>query len=224
MKKLFSLLAFLWLTQMPGMAQKTIFMFDDFIKVKVLFKNKSVGQVVANYDAGHKRLMFKQGGETLESTNTAVIDTIYFGERRFIPAEKGMTEVMKLNHGTVKIDWWLKDVLVGSKGAFGSVNQSHVQHVYGADMSGSEVGFSSYVAYENSRENDNEIYRRRNANVYTVTVEGKEYKLKELAQMYKRFPDKAEQLKAYAHEHNLDLRTADSALRMLDYLLSLYPN
>lgn len=202
------------------MAQsQTIYMFDDFIKVKIQFKNKSKGQAVANYDAGQKRLMFRQGDVMMESTNTATIDTIFFGERRFIPATKGLMEVVKTPNGIVKIDWWLRDVNIGSKGALGSVTQGHVQH-----LQLSSLGLNAtemYTGYQNSRENSNEVYRRRNRNNYYIVVGGREYKLQEMKHLYKAFPDKAEIIKAYAAENKLDLRTADNALKMLDYVLGL---
>ncbi|MCF0160753.1 MAG: hypothetical protein HUJ98_09205 [Bacteroidaceae bacterium] len=223
MNKILILLSLLLVAPAVTLAQsKTVFMFNDFIKVKVLFKNKTQGQVVANYDAGQKRLMFKQGDDMLESTNTATIDTIYFGERRFIPAKQGMHEVMRMPHGNVKIDWSLRDVLIGSKGAFGSVTQGTVQHVNMATFGGSDLGNFYHTRYENSRENDNEIFRRHNSNVYYVTVGGKEYKFKDMKGIYKQFPEKAEAVKAYAGEHKLDLRTADNALKVLDYLLGLF--
>ena len=219
MKKLLFLFLTVLLPLGASAQNQTIYMFDQFIKVRVLLKNKTENKANANYDAGQKRLMFGQGNVIMESTNVEVIDTIYFGERRFIPGGKCLYEVVKVPHGTVKIDWWLKNVMIGSKGALGSVTQGSVHQ-----LQMSNLGLNStemYTPYENSRGNSNEIYRRKNANVYYVTVGGKEYKLKELPNLYKQFPDKAEQLKAYAKENKLDLRTADNALKMLDYLLSL---
>lgn len=220
MKRFLSLLLFLGCLQTVCLAQsQTIYMFDDFIKVKIQFKNKTKGQVMANYDAGQKRLMMRQNDMVFESTNTATIDTIFFGERRFIPAHKGLMEVVKVPHGSVKIDWWLRDVNIGSKGALGSVTQGHVQH-----LQLSTLGLNAtemYTGYQNSRENSNEVYRRKNRNNYFIEVGGREYKLQEMKHLYKAFPDKAEKIKAYAAENKLDLRTADNALKMLDYVLGL---
>ncbi len=217
-KLLFILLAVL--LPLGAVAQnQSVYMFERFVTVKILFKNKVENKVSANYDAGRKRLMFGHGDVMLEATNIANIDTVYFGERRFIPGGRCLYEVIKVPHGSVKIDWWLKNVMIGSKGALGSVTQGSVHQ-----LQMSNLGLNStemYTPYENSRTNSNEIYRQRNANVYYVTVGGKEYKLKELPNLYKQFPDKADKLKAYAKENKLDLRTADNALKMLDYLLSL---
>ena len=109
----------LYFFSVPVSAQqfKRIFLFNDFVQAQVKFRNHSVSAVSLNYDASNKTMLFRQRGEMMEMTNPAQVDTIIIGKRKFVPEGKGFYEVVCMKEGIAYIDWLLKDVNIGSKGA-----------------------------------------------------------------------------------------------------------
>ena len=139
---------------------KRIFLFNDFVQAQVKFRNHSVSAVSLNYDASNKTMLFLQTGEMMEMTNPAQVDTIIIGKRKFVPAGKGFYEVVCMKEGIAYIDWLLKDVNIGSKGALGSVTQGSVKSLQMSDLglNGTEM----YTPYERQKAGSTEVYRRKN--------------------------------------------------------------
>ena len=61
----------------------------------------------------------------------------------------------------------------------------------------------------------------KNANTYYFEKDGKQYAISRLKSLYKKFPKQKAQLEAFASEHGLDFMSADKAVTLIDYLLSL---
>ena len=113
---------------------KRIFLFNDFVQAQIKFRNHSVSVVSLNYDASNKTMLFRQGEEMMEMTNPAQVDTVIIGKRKFVPVGRGFYEVVCRKEGVVYIDWLLKDVNIGSKGALGTVTQGSVKNLQMSDL------------------------------------------------------------------------------------------
>lgn len=196
-----------------------VYLFDDFKNAKMLFRNGSTSKLSVNYDASNKTLLFKNGGETMEVTNTALVDTLIVEGRKFIPAEKGFYEVVRLGNGTVYIDWLLKDVNVGSKGALGSVTQGSVHNLQMTDFGNYDAMY--YTPYGQQKIGVTDVYRRANDNIYYIMVGGKLSKLKSEKHLQKLFPAHKEDIGNFAKEHKTNMKEAASALALIDYCLGL---
>lgn len=138
---------------------KRIFLFNDFVQAQIKFRNHSVSVVSLNYDASNKTMLFRQGEEMMEMTNPAQVDTVIIGKRKFVPVGRGFYEVVCRKEGVVYIDWLLKDVNIGSKGALGSVTQGSVKNLQMSDLglNGTEM----YTPYERQKIGSTEVYRRK---------------------------------------------------------------
>lgn len=55
---------------------KPLFIFEQFAKAKVHFKNRSVTVVPMNYDAVNDKMYFMDQGNLMELTNVALVDSI----------------------------------------------------------------------------------------------------------------------------------------------------
>ena len=100
----------------------------------------------------------------MEMTNPAQVDTVIIGKRKFVPVGRGFYEVVCRKEGVVYIDWLLKDVNIGSKGALGTVTQGSVKNLQMSDLglNGTEM----YTPYERQKIGSTEVYRRKNDNTY----------------------------------------------------------
>lgn len=196
---------------------KRIFLFDDFTEARIKFRNGSQTVVSLNYDASNKTMLFRQGEELMEVTNTSTVDTVFVGDRRFIPAEKGFYEVIFLNNGTVFVDWLLKDVNVGSKGALGVVTQGSV---YNLQMSNFGLnGTEMYTPYKQQKLGSTDVYRRKSDNTYYINKENRLVKLKTLKQVVKAFPAFKDDINTFAKENDTDMKETHDVLMLLDYCL-----
>ena len=197
---------------------KRIYLFDEFSQAKVMFHNKSHSYVVLNYDASNKTMLFKQGEELMEMTNPAQVDSIIMGNRVFVPSSKGFHEIATLKNGIVHIDWLLKEVNIGSRGALGAVTQGTVQNLQMSDFG---LSTEKYTPYQQQKLGSTDVYKRKSDNTYYIPVNGKLEKVKNLKQLCKLFPNQKEQIEAYAKECKTDMKQTYDALVLLDYVLGL---
>lgn len=213
-------LLFVLCTQVEAVAQQyaRIYLFDSYVQSQVKLKNRSITAASVNYDAANKVMLFKQGDDIMEFTNLSQIDTIKIDGRKFIPAGKGFYEVVCTQHGTIYIDWLLKDVNIGSKGALGATTQGSVHNLQMTDF---ELSAKTYTPYQRQSIGSTDVYRRKNGNVYSVHKDGKIIQLKTLKHLLKAYPAFADQIQTYAKEHELDMREVPDALALIDFCMGL---
>ncbi len=201
-----------------GAQSRTIFLFEDFVSAKIHFKTHSVGTASMNYDAGQGRMLYWQDDEVMEVTNAHMIDSISFGERQFIPLNGRYAEKIRMPHGIVYLNWVLKDVNIGSKGALGMPTQGKVEPLNNHDF-----GFptEAYTAYDKQKVGSTDIYRRKNANTYYIFTPDGLTEIKNQKQLLKCFSGKEEEINQYISDTKVNLRETDLALSLLDFCLSL---
>ena len=200
---------------------KRIFLFDDFMKAQIAFRNKAISFVTLNYDASNKIMLFQQEEDMMEITNTALIDTITVGRRKLVPATKGFHEVVHLDNGIVYIDWLLKDVNIGSKGALGYVTQGSVHNLQMSDLglNGTEM----YTPYASQKIGSTDVYRRKNDNTYYIKIDNKSVKIKSIKQLIKLYPNHKDKIEAYIKQEDIQMKDVSKVLMLLNYCLGLQP-
>lgn len=201
-------------------SQKAIFLFERFVAAKVKLKPRGMATYMMNYDAANGKMYFMQGQDMMELMSVTAIDTISWGERKFIPLNKKFAEVSHLKHITVLIDWNIKDILVGKKGAYGMRTEGNVQAFNSFDITGTGNTFGPTI-YDHQNAYSNDIHKRRNDNVYYFIIDGKQVKVSKQKHLEKLFPEKAEQIKSYAKENKIDFKDAAQALDLIDYSVGL---
>jgi len=191
---------------------KTFFILEDFSDAKVYFKNKTITIAPMNYDAAKNRMYFMQNNERMELTNAHAIDSIVWGGKgKFITNKNSYLEEVKLANGPAYIQWKLKDVSVGARGAFGTTTQGKVE----------QISLRSMGIYSTKDENVVDIYQQKNDNDYFLKINGELQKVNSLKQITKLLPAHKEEIEAFAKKRKTDMNDALSALQMLDYCLSL---
>ena len=124
-----------------------------------------------------------------------------------------------MKEGIAYIDWLLKDVNIGSKGALGSVTQGSVKSLQMSDLglNGTEM----YTPYERQKAGSTEVYRRKNDNTYYIKVKGKLEKVKSLKHLEKIFIRHKEKIRKFAKDHEIDMKDIQDVFSILDYCMGL---
>lgn len=215
MKRLYSLLLVcLIIAGVQAQDNKPLFIFEQFVNAKIHFKNRSVTVAPMNYDAVNDKMYFKQNDDLMELTNAAMIDSIVWaGKRSFVSLNQGFLEQIKLENGTAFIRWKIKNVNIGSAGAFGTVTQGKVETISVRAMG----VFSATDAASNSAD----VYQQKNANEYYIRVDGNLERINNIKHAQKLFPAHKEAIRTFAKEHNINMKEPLSALEFLNYCLGL---
>ena len=167
-----------------------------------------------NYDAVNDKMYFKQNDDLMELTNAAMIDSIVWaGKRSFVSLNQGFLEQIKLENGTAFIRWKIKNVNIGSAGAFGTVTQGKVETISVRAMG----VFSATDAASNSAD----VYQQKNANEYYIRVDGNLERINNIKHAQKLFPAQKAAIQAFAKEHKINMKEPLSALEFLNYCLGL---
>ena len=230
-KRIILLLALITSAVVTATAQTgRIFLFDNFAKGYVKFKNGAVNVSMMNYDANNGKMYFMQDKTLMELTSPELVDSIKFGERTFIGRQGDFVEQYTLNHGTIKILWRIHKIHEGYVGAYGQTSQVGARKIelqgnFGmGNLAGAGGGMYNGSFGTNQDDNNGQkydIWKVKSANTYIFEKNGKEYAINRIKNLYKAFPQYKTQLQDFAKEHELDLMSADKAVILIDYLLSL---
>ena len=167
-----------------------------------------------NYDAVNDKMFFMQNEDLMELTNYAMIDSIVWaGKRTFISNGNGFLEQIKMDNGSAFIRWHIKNVNVGSRGAFGTVTQGKVESISIRSMG----VFSASDAESNSAD----VFQQKNNNEYFIPINGKLEKITTVKHLYKLFPKHKEKIKTYIREQDIKMNEPILVLELLNYCLGL---
>lgn len=195
-------------------------MFEKFANAKVKLNPRGVTSYSMNYDASGGKMYFMQGNVMMELTSTVNVDTISWGNRKFIPSLKRFLEVYSTPHGKIYIDWVIKDLIIGKKGAYGQRTEGNVQNLRLFDFAGLS-GVSAFTKYDTQNTYSNDILKRKNENVYYVEINGERKKIKSIKQLEKIFIPHKLEIQKYKKEHSIDFNNVEQALEIIEYCLTL---
>lgn len=196
-----------------------IFLFDEFAKAQIKFRNRTQAAVSLNYDVANKKMLYTQGDDLMEVANIHTVDTIFVRGHKFIPVANVFYEVVPLKNGIVYIDWLIKDVNIGSKGALGAVTQGSVHNLQMSNLGLNAV--EMYTPYKQQELGSTDLYQRKSDNTYFIRRKNKFVKLKTLKQLKKAFPDNKDKIDAFAKENKIDMKETRDALLVINYCLGL---
>ncbi|WP_455672105.1 hypothetical protein [Phocaeicola sp.] len=209
--RIFLLLFIAALSFQDALAQKKrLMLFDNYTKGTVLMKNRARVNAELNFDATNNNMMFKQGSEEMILTNVNQIDTVYIGNRKFIPIKNIYLESVSTKHGDIYIHWNMKNAYKGKKGAMGMTTQAKVETINTAEY--------QYGVYENQYV---DVYQLSNENEYYLFKKGKPAIVKNEKTLLKSFPENKDAIKGYIKEQKVSFSKVDDIIKLLEYCLGL---
>ena len=210
----FFFLLSLYALSATAQAYNPLFIFEQFFNAKIHFKNRSVTVATMNYDAVNDRMYYKDKGELMELSNQEMIDSIsWAGKRCFITHGKNYLEKVSLDNGTCYIAWRIKNVNVGSKGAFGTTTQGKVESISMRSM--------GVFSAEDANSHSADVFQKKNANEYYLMIGSELKKVTRLKHLYKLYPNHKKSIEEYADKENIRMDEPLSVLQMLNFCLGL---
>ncbi len=210
-----SILLCLSLVNAQAQNRQRIYLFEKYTKGMVLLKNKARVPTSLNYDTANGNMMYIDNGKEMILEEVQGIDTVYIETAKFIPSgQHGFLEMMDLKNGTVFINWRLKKLLVGKKGAYGQVIQGNLE-VMDVNVIKQQAGIA--------RREDNvvDVYTQLNENEYYLLRNGKFVKCRNEKSLLKLFPGKEELIKKYISKHQSSFNNTHSIIELLDYCMGI---
>ncbi len=220
MKYLFSILCLGFLMSFSGVAQqRQVYLFPDFPDGSIYVSGiRKPQQVKMNIDALGQRIYYFQGDVLMVLTQLYRLDSIKVSGHTFVPKQGLLCERLSLQKDTVFVNWKFKKVNMGSVGAMGIATQNNVQTLWNnpdSDVAASDGHYSATGALSP------EIWQSRSENTYFFSVDGVEYQVRRLKDLYKAFPARSAALKAYVKERRYKMENAQQALQIISYLQAL---
>ena len=220
MRRFISVILLSALTGLSLLAQQPIYLFPEFMPGSISFRGFDRSEkVLMNIDAAGQRVLYVKGGNVMELTNGATMESLVINGKTFVMKSGLLCEQLAFQTDTVYINWKFKKVNTGSVGALGAATQNKVDVLWTNLGAGTPV--EGEGRYYQMGEHATEIWERKSDNTYFFTADGKEYKAKRLKDLYKAFPEQAPQLKVLVKEKKYTMENAQQALSVITYLKTL---
>lgn len=192
---------------------KRIMLFDDYEAGIVLMNNKSKIPSKLNYDTANKKMMYMQDNQEMILINANQVDTVFIAERKFIPIQLFFLEVVETQHGTVFINWSLKEKYKGNKGAYGQITQNKVETI--------NTSFWTNGEYKNQ---PSSVLERENSNEYWFYINDKPIKCRNEKDLIKHFRNHKEEISIFIKKNKISFKNTPDAIKLVDYCLKLNNN
>lgn len=211
MKKILPLLFLLLSCEIYSQA---IMLFPEYEQGTVTLRNNQRVNVKLNYDATNRQMMYQQDGKNMILTNIESVANVRIGARLFQPLEGRFCEIVTISKKVLLIDWWIDNVHVGYKGAYGQVSQvrSHSVQLY------SISGHSHEVANTVS---DMDVYKQKNRNVYYFYEKTKQKKFKDKKSLLKLYPRHKDEITQWIEEFNTDFAKTEDIFKLMEKVFML---
>lgn len=215
----YSICCLAWLALAAATAQEKTgapagpFLFETFTEGKVVMKNKLATRARFNYDCVRQQLRFMDRDQEMILENTASIDTLYIGERKFIPYQTRFLECIPAGHDVrLLVDWKAKVYNQGKKGAMGFVSQA-------GGIEKMDVGQMQNRGHDRS---SNDVNVVKYTNTYSFPLGGKQKQFTSPKSFLKLFPEtRKDSLQAFYQARAVRMDDPRSVARWVEYALSI---
>lgn len=193
---------------------QAVMLFSEYEQGTVFLRSNQRVNAKLNYDATNRQMMYQDGGKNMILTNIESVANVRIGSRQFHPLKEHFCEVVPIGKKVLLIDWWIDNVHVGYKGAYGQVSQvrSHSVQLY------SISGHSHEVANTVS---DMDVYKQKNRNVYYFYEKNRQRKFKDKKSLLKLFPKQQKQIEQWINDLNTDFSKTEDILTLMEKVFLL---
>lgn len=187
------------------------FIFSDFQKAKIKYKDGTKGDAILNYDGITQQMVFINGDAVLAIADPGLIDTILIDKRKFVPIQKDVFyEVIELGNGTpLYINRKSQLVSVGKQGAYGTFSQTTAVTSY------SSLSSDASGRYNNLR--INEKVEEKVADQYFLKTADQFESLSSLKKLISLYPEKKNEIKKYAKDNFIKMDRESDIVMILNF-------
>jgi len=221
MRKIFILAAGLLALAFSASAQQRMYLFPDFTDASVRFiGNTRLEKLRLNFDMLSQKLLYLDGETLMEITNMPMIQTVVTGDRQFMMREGMLCEVINVQDMQVLVNWRVKKVNVGSRGALGYTTQAKVEVLRSFEFD-TPYTITDFRKPTEQDVHSLEVWRQKNENTYFLNIGGDVKKVQYLKDLYKAYPEHVQALISFAKAKKPKTLNAEDAFKMFQYLNTL---
>lgn len=185
------------------------FLFPEFVKGEVRFKNGKSRFTLLNYNTVSEKVVFKQDEKIFDLINVETVDTVYILSSKFIPyGNKFYYELLLNNKVPLFVEYQGKLSTPGKPGAYGTT---------------SELSSSSYMSstqfasgYYNLKLPDD--YNVKVNPVFWIRKDNNMFSFITEKQFLKIFPESASELKKYIKQDRIKFDKVDDVSKLLTWM------
>lgn len=194
-------------------AQRPIYLFKEFTQGSVALKNRTFVKTTFNYDTLHDKLLYMDGDQIMELSDYSDVQSVFIGERMFIPQGRSLYEVVDLGESPSKllIKWHQKKNPLGKKGAYDQVN--HATNAVSIDP--------EYYSISLKERGGEEVFDTVVENSYGILTQGKFKKFNDRRSFLKQFPDHKADIENYIDGNHLLFNRPDDVIAIARYAVQL---
>jgi len=181
------------------------YLYKDFSKGVVQFRNGTVTSAMMNYNTLTGRMVFEKSGKLLDLINTETIDTVYLQNTKFIPFNDIFLDVVAESAIPLFIQYKSDLMSPGKSSAYGGTSQTTSSTSY------------STVFTDSKTYNINlpEGYRVDKSTVNWVFINGKMQKFLNEKQFLRIFKNREADLKRYIKENSINFKNRSDLIKLL---------
>lgn len=194
-------------------AQSPIYLFKEFTQGSVALKNRTFVKTMFNYDTFHDKLLYMDGDQIMELADYSEVQSVYIGDRMFIPQGRSLYEVVDLGENPSKllIKWHQKKNPLGKKGAYDQVN--HATNAVSIDP--------EYYSVSLKERGGEEVFDTIVENSYGILTQGKFKRFNDRRSFLKQFPEHKADIESYIDGNHLLFTQPDDVIAIARYAVQL---
>ena len=192
------------------------FLFPDYQKGNVYFKNHTVVGSLLNYETVTKEMLFKQNDQVLALGLTQTIDSVVIANRVFVNYEKcEFFEKKSIGNGNIYIQFISTLIPDGKQAGFGGYSQvSNVKSI--ARMTTTDGG----ETHQSGELSANERFKAKTHFSFWIKSEGKLIIISSQKQALKAFPNNKQKIQSYFIDHKINFESLDDVTGLLNFCFS----
>ena len=212
-KATFITLVFLTVLSANSETITNAFLFPEFQKGKVYFKNNTIVSALLNYQTVSKEMLFNQNNQVLALGLTNTIDSVVIAGRIFVNYEKcEFFEKVPVGNGYLFIQF--NSVLLSNGKQAGYGGYSQVSSVKSINRMTSVDGGNTYDANQISV---NENFKTKTYYSFWIKKNNKFVEINSQNRVLKTFPDNKPQVQDYFAKHKIDFESLDDMTKLSNY-------
>jgi len=212
MKKVI-ILFFLCAACFPGNAQTTAdgsmpqFLFQEFSMGRVKMKNGQVQNSILNYNIVTEKMVYENGKDLYDMTNTELIDTVFVQNSMFVPSGKVFFEVLLAAPVSLFVQHTGSVMPPGAPAGYGGTSQvSSTKKLSGVELSS---GYYNLKLPKDYQVQINPVYWIRAGKEYSSFINDRQF--------LKLFPEKEAELKKYIKDNRIKFSRQSDIVKLTWY-------
>jgi hypothetical protein len=183
----------------------SMYIIPEFEMGKVKMRDGRTDSALMDYNTVTQEMIFFQEGKMLALDDLDNIDTVYIGQRIFMPFGKVFYELLVKGPVSLFVQHKTNPVSGGSPSGYG-----------GSTETGATTNYASLTnSVHNYKLKLPDQYHLIDATIFWVRWNNKFYKANSSAQIKKIFPEKAKEIKQFIKKNNIDTRKNEDLVRLI---------